>query len=94
MTAYKSAIATVAKSAMCGLQPYSCPVEVTLRLWRKYKNTSRRYGDCDNHLKSIMDALNGVVYLDDAQIISASVKKIQSTTPKVEVEIRPVEEVN
>lgn len=43
--------------------------------------------DIDNSVKSIFDALNGVAYNDDSQIVELSVKKYYSETPKVEVKI-------
>lgn len=43
--------------------------------------------DCDNVLKIIADALNGIAYKDDAQIIRATVEKWYSDVPRVEVEI-------
>lgn len=44
--------------------------------------------DCDNYLKSICDALNGVAYSDDCQIVIATVNKMWSETPKAEITIR------
>jgi Holliday junction resolvase RusA-like endonuclease len=86
---YKSAVATAGKVAMCGKNLIENPVKVSLKLWRKFKPTSRRFGDFDNHAKSICDALNGVVWLDDSQVVSATVEKYQSAVPKVEIEINP-----
>lgn len=34
--------------------------------------------DCDNIAKSILDALNGIAYDDDAQIVELSVSKVYS----------------
>lgn len=45
-------------------------------------------GDADNFLKSVADALNGVAYTDDCQIVSAVVNKIWSETDKAEVILR------
>lgn len=39
--------------------------------------------DCDNIAKIILDSLNGIAYADDKQIISLSVEKYYSDTPKV-----------
>lgn len=36
--------------------------------------------DCDNIAKSILDALNGIAYDDDAQIVELSVSKVYSAT--------------
>lgn len=47
-------------------------------------------GDVDNFLKSVADALNGVCYTDDCQIVCATVNKIWSETAKAEVTIREV----
>lgn len=46
--------------------------------------------DADNIIKSIADALNGIVYTDDSQIVSATVHKIWSSEAKAEVIIREV----
>jgi len=37
--------------------------------------TSKNYGDVDNLAKAIMDAMNGIVYLDDSQVVSLSIDK-------------------
>jgi Holliday junction resolvase RusA-like endonuclease len=41
--------------------------------------------DWDNLSKAVCDALNGVVYKDDGQIISAHIKKVYSTVPGVDI---------
>lgn len=46
--------------------------------------------DSDNVLKAVADALNGVAYTDDSQIVTATVNKIWSETPKLEVTLREV----
>jgi len=46
--------------------------------------------DFDNILKSIADALNGMAYEDDCQIVSATVNKIWSESAKAEITIRKV----
>lgn len=43
--------------------------------------------DVDNIMKAIADALNGIAYKDDSQIVSASINKWYSDTPRVEVAI-------
>ena len=44
-------------------------------------------GDVDNYSKGILDALNGVVYPDDKQIVELTVKKFYSETEFVKVRI-------
>lgn len=43
--------------------------------------------DLDNCLKSITDALNGLAYKDDSQIVSATIEKYYSEKPRAEVNI-------
>lgn len=44
--------------------------------------------DLDNLAKSVLDALNGVVYLDDAQLVSLHVTKVYSHNPGVDIMVR------
>lgn len=44
--------------------------------------------DCDNLAKSILDALNGIAYDDDAQICSLKVYKRYGKNPRVEVTLK------
>lgn len=46
--------------------------------------------DGDNILKIIGDALNGLAYDDDSQVVDSIVRKWYSTEPRVEVEISEV----
>ena len=46
--------------------------------------------DADNVLKLICDSLNGICYKDDAQIVSASIEKLYSDEPRVEVEVSKI----
>lgn len=49
-----------------------------------------RKPDFDNIGKIICDALNGIAYRDDAQIVDALVRKFYSDTPRVIVEISDI----
>ena len=46
--------------------------------------------DCDNVAKSILDALNGIAYYDDAQICELVVCKMYSDEPRAEVVINVI----
>lgn len=48
--------------------------------------------DTDNIAKTVMDALNGIAYYDDAQVIDAQVRKFYDDNPRVVVTIREVPE--
>ena len=58
-------------------------------LERKIRPTKKP--DCDNVLKCIADALNGIAYYDDAQIVHAEISKDYAALPGVEVEIWDIE---
>jgi Holliday junction resolvase RusA-like endonuclease len=44
--------------------------------------------DCDNVLKAVSDALNGVCYKDDSQIINIHCTKVYATIPGIDVCIK------
>ena len=46
--------------------------------------------DYDNIGKIVCDALNGIAYHDDAQIVDAMIRKFYSDTPRVQVIIQSV----
>lgn len=47
--------------------------------------------DLDNCMKIITDALNGIAYKDDSQIVQATASKYYSSTPRAEVYIQQLE---
>lgn len=53
-----------------------------------------RNGDVDNMLKSIADALNGIAYKDDSQIVTATVRKFYAEKARAEITLREVENEN
>lgn len=52
-----------------------------LMMYGKIRPTNRRSGDADNLAKSVLDALNGVAYTDDSQVIALYVEKWYVTEP-------------
>ena len=43
--------------------------------------------DLDNLIKALLDALNGIAYADDAQIVKLSARKQYAETPRIELNI-------
>lgn len=75
----------VARMATLNTLIYS-EVAVTLRVFRP-----QRSGDLDNKLKCLFDALKGVVYADDKQIVEIHAFRYEDKfDPRVEVEIQPL----
>ena len=60
-----------------------------LALESKIRPTHRK--DWDNLGKTVCDALNGLAYRDDGQIVDGRVRKWYSDRPRVEIEITEVE---
>ena len=66
-------------------------LKVELNIFRNFKKaTNQHYGDIDNLVKSIFDALTGVVWKDDRQVVDLHVTKKLSATPYVELFIEEV----
>ena len=83
--AYKAGVALVAQHA--GMRPFAGPVAVYLHVYR-----ARKAGDLDNSAKVLLDALQGVAYNDDAQIVELHLyRHDDKANPRVEVEIRTVQ---
>lgn len=91
MTKYKKEIQNAGLVAMQGKPPTLNAVSVSIKLYRKFKTTSRRFGDADNHLKAILDSLNCVAWLDDSQVVACTVEKYQGS-PRVEIEVTEIRE--
>ena len=99
--AYEKALGYQARMAWKG-EPITGPLAVRVvanmpipKSWSKSKQFDARTGqlahttkpDADNILK-ILDALNGIVWIDDAQITMASVEKRYSAQPELVVIVR------
>ena len=46
--------------------------------------------DTDNYIKSTLDALNGVLWHDDSQIVKITAEKRYSDHPRITVSVKPV----
>lgn len=78
---YKQETALIARTA--GVEPLSGDVALTVRFYR-----ARKSGDLDNRLKAIGDALNGIAYLDDKQIVEIhAYRHDDPENPRVEIEV-------
>lgn len=99
---YESLVALAAHEAMLGAIPLSGPVRVTINIfcevaqsWSQKKKNAALDGtlkptgkpDFDNIAKAVADAMNGVIYQDDKQIVWALITKQYSATPGVEVHV-------
>ena len=89
---YRAKVQASAYAAMFGKQPMTGEVSAVVRVYRRFKPTARNFGDVDNHLKGLLDALNKIVYLDDSQICRCLVAKFKDkVNPRVEIELEEME---
>ena len=83
---FKAAVGYYARRAMQGREPLTGAVKLDVDFYRRRKPTSRNYGDADNHLKSILDALNGICFVDDAQVVIGTFTKNHGD-PHIEIRL-------
>lgn len=97
---YETLIRDEAIKAMGSTDPLETPVKLVLYIRAPIpKSTPKKLlqgfvdglvrptkkPDASNVLKSVEDAMNGVVYKDDCQIVDIHVRKVYSTTPGIDV---------
>jgi Holliday junction resolvase RusA-like endonuclease len=66
----KEAERTIAQYAMAKRSTYDIPFPITgpLRVGIAFLLSKKQTGDIDNYAKTVLDALNGVIWQDDKQI--------------------------
>ena len=94
---YQRALAWEAKTTMAGTQPLEGAVKIDVLFelaipssWPERKRGGAIVGiikptgkpDVDNYAKAALDAINGVVVVDDAQVVELSVRKVYGVDPK------------
>lgn len=102
---YEKTVAIYARRAMHGRPPYSQPISIVITInipipksWSKIRQemANRREimptgrPDKDNYEKAIFDAMNGIVWLDDAQVVDSFTCKRYSRCPGIEVRVVPM----
>lgn len=98
--AYKRQFAQAYKRISGQIEPHTGPLEVFVRFYlKKPKALKSTYHvkrpDTDNLIKALLDALNGVAWLDDSQIWNIHAQKVyvkEVTQQGTEVTIAPTEE--
>lgn len=95
---YEREIASIGRTIMAGREPMRGPIRCMLEFgfpipasWPKYAREEARLGqrvpirkaDWDNLSKAVTDALNDIVYIDDAQIVESSIRKVYADIPFV-----------
>ena len=81
--AYKAAIGALVKSKCKTPTTENLKLQITFR--RNYRADSRRFGDIDNLVKGVLDSLNGILFLDDSQVVSLTAEKVQSASAGIDI---------
>lgn len=102
---YESQLRYAAMQEMAGKVPTGLPVCLTMTVrfavpasWSRKKTAAALLGhvqptvkpDADNTLK-LTDALNGIVWQDDKQVVDARVRKVYAEIPGLMIEVKTIE---
>jgi Holliday junction resolvase RusA-like endonuclease len=99
-------IASIAMDAMKGREPFTGPVSVSIlaylgipKSWPKKRiadpdtwGRPTKKPDADNLLKLVTDALNGIGYKDDSQIVTVLCAKFWASNPRTDIWIEEVQD--
>ena len=87
----------IIKAGMKGKPPLEGPVYGDFFFFMpKPKKMKRKHHtikpDIDNFIKSAFDAMNGIVFVDDAQIVRMTARKEYSDDPRVVIHVSEIED--
>lgn len=106
--AYEGLIAFAGQQAMAGRKLLTGPVVAFLTItlgipssWSKKRRQEALSGflhptkkpDTDNCIKAIFDGLNGIVWVDDVQVVEVIARKCYGEVPGVLVRVEPIQGV-
>ena len=101
---YETALALAGRNAMKRRPPLTGPLRVIVTAtmgvpesWSGKKKIEALHGgirpcvspDWDN-IGKCLDALNGIVWHDDKQIVSGTIEKVYGQLPRIEVDVTPI----
>lgn len=74
---YRELLQAAAKETMqnLGIAPLTGELSCEFEFYRKFKTACRNFGDLDNHIKASLDALQGIIFADDAQVVKVIASK-------------------
>ncbi|MBU9175819.1 RusA family crossover junction endodeoxyribonuclease [Burkholderia gladioli] len=98
---YENLVKLAARAAMRSTEPYAGPIRLIVNIglpipasWSLKRQAAAAAGeigatkkpDADNVVKALKDGMNGVVYLDDGQVVDLWISKRYARTPGVRIE--------
>lgn len=86
---YEATVKAACVQAMKGRPPFAGDVELVCL----FEQRDARRADLDNLCKAVGDAINGVAYVDDVQVVrSSSARKIRADVDRVSVAVLTIKE--
>ena len=86
---FKAALGYIARRAMRNRKPFDCALKLVIDVFNNLPPASRNFGDWDNHAKAVCDALNGICFTDDRQIVDGRVRLFRGD-PHVTIELEAI----
>ena len=69
------------------------PLEGAIKLTLNYYRKNKVRADVDNLAKTTMDAMTGLVYVDDVQIVDLHITKaVDASNPRVEITLERIDQ--
>ncbi len=65
-------------------------LDYSVKIWIEGSDLARRY-DADNVAKACLDALTGIVWRDDRQVVQLKIEKTFGETPAITIHAQPFE---
>jgi len=84
----KKIVAAHARRQATGIRVSHQPFEV--RIWTSVLSDKRGYHDVDNIAKAILDALTGLVWLDDRQVVRLISERFEGDANRIAVRTTPL----
>ena len=88
-TEFKNQLGVYAKAAMRGQAPLTGAISIVCEFFkpRPKDPTSVKYGDLDNLIKAVLDALQGICFENDAQVVQIFYASKNHGEPEINIEL-------
>lgn len=85
---FKADLRLIMAAQWRGRSPIEGAEKVRLKVWRNFESPMHsQFGDSDNLVKGIFDAVKGLLWLDDRQVVKVEVEKLTAPIPHLEMTI-------
>ncbi|MCI5047711.1 MAG: RusA family crossover junction endodeoxyribonuclease [Aquisalinus sp.] len=85
----KKLVADFCRREVASRRPWFGPFEV--HIWTSVRDDKRGHHDVDNIAKACLDALNGVFWRDDRQVVKLTSEKFEGEVNQIAILVRPLD---